>query len=279
MSALERIWLGWLVAMVVVAVSTPGGGMAGHRPVAFLVVVVGLAGLQFVIAWAATRWSVAGVRVLRALVACVGTPIAFCSLGWLLPAVHPEPYEYLWRSWDQALFGIDPTVAVQALLSPWLVEVLQWSYAAFYVVPVGAGLAVAKVSGGQAFDRAMTILVGCFLASYAGYLLFPTLAPIWILDHGGPVRGVWLAEEVHAAILTVEPNRHDGMPSGHTMLTVCSLILVWRWARRWLVPWLAIVVPLLAATICLRYHWTVDVLVGALVAWPAVRVCDLLYEP
>lgn len=279
MSGLERIWLAWLSAMAIVAVATPGGGTAGHRPVAFVGLLAALAAVQFAVAAAASRWSVARLRVLRAVVACAGTPIAFSSLGWLLPGVHPEPYEYRWRAFDQAVFGFDPTVALQALLSPWLVEFLQWVYAAFYVIPIGAALAVAKASGGAAFDRVVTILVGCFLASYAGYLLFPTLGPMWILDHGGPVRGVWLAEEVHAAINAAEANRWDCMPSGHTMLSLCSLIVVWRWARRWFLPLLLVVVPLIAATMCIRYHWTADVLAGALLAWPAVRSCDRLCAP
>jgi membrane-associated phospholipid phosphatase len=122
----------------------------------------------------------------------------------------------------------------------------------------------------------MTILVFCFLCSYLGYLLFPTLPPYRFLDHGGELQGLWLAGTLHGWIDAAEANRWDCFPSGHTMLSVVSLILVWRWARRAVLPIALLVALLIFSTMALRYHWSWDVLAGALLAWPAVRCCDWL---
>jgi membrane-associated phospholipid phosphatase len=62
------------------------------------------------------------------------------------------------------------------------------------------------------------------------------------------------------------------------MLSLTSVLVVWRWARRWLPVVLAIAVPLIASTVVLRYHWPVDVVAGALLCWPVARLCDGLLD-
>src|SRR5690606_13988283 len=79
-------------------------------------------------------------------------------------------------------------------------------------------------------------------------------------------RGLALAESVHGLLDTLEFNRFDCMPSGHTMLTLVTLALAWRYT-----PGLALVltplgVLLIAATVALRYHYVADVLAGAVLA-------------
>jgi membrane-associated phospholipid phosphatase len=275
-TTLERIWLAYAAIVIAVAVSADGGGAAGHRPFAFAALHLGLAGMQFAIAAAARRFTPARVRALRAVASCIGLPLTFSSYCFLLPAVHPEPYEYCWLACDRAVFGFDLSAAALASLPPALLAALQLIYASFYLLPIAAGLLVLRARGGAAFDRATTILVGCFLMSYLGYLLFPTLPPEVVLAAGGRVEGEGLAGEVHRWIGSAEANVWDCFPSGHTMLAVVSANVVWRWARSALAPVLAVALPLIASTVCLRYHWPADVAAGALCAWPAVRLVDWL---
>jgi membrane-associated phospholipid phosphatase len=275
-STLERVWFTWLAVTAVIALAFDGGGMASHRPYAFLLVNAAIAAAQVAVVAVARSGRPRLCRGLRAVVACIATPIAFSSLAWLLPAVHPEPYEILWHEVDRAVFGADPTVVMQAWLSPLLVEVLQCVYALFYFVPITAALLTLRYSGPVAFDRAVVILVGSFLLSYFGYLLFPTLPPYRCLDHGCELEGMWLAAALHRLLDVAEVNRWDCFPSGHTMLSLCSVVVVWRWARRWVFPVGAVVAVLIASTMFLRYHWSSDVLAGAALAWPSVRLFDAL---
>jgi membrane-associated phospholipid phosphatase len=62
------------------------------------------------------------------------------------------------------------------------------------------------------------------------------------------------------------------------MLSLTSVIVVWRWARAAVPLFLLVVVPLCASTVLLRYHWPIDVAVGALLAWPVARLFDLLLD-
>jgi membrane-associated phospholipid phosphatase len=280
-TTLERIWLAYAAVAIAVALGADGGGNAGHRPLLFAALHLLLASMQFAIAAAARRWPPAKVRVLRALASCAGLPVTFSSYCWLLPAVHPEPYEYRWLACDRALFGGDLSAAALEAMPPVLLTALQLVYASFYLLPIAAGLLVARARGAAAFDRAMAILVGCFLASYLGYLLFPTLPPEDALAAGGNVcshrvGADSVAGAVHRWIGAAEANRRDCFPSGHTMLALASAIVVWRWARAALASLLAVALPLIASTVCLRYHWPADVAAGALCAWPAVRTVDWL---
>lgn len=275
---LERVWLTYLGCVIAVALLAPGGGSPGHRPGAFLGLHGGLLLLHLLLGHWTARVGAQRARPARALAALVSLPLVFSSLAWLLPGVHPEPWEWTWLAWDRAVLGLDPTVALQGLLVPVFTELLQWCYAAFYFLPIGACLLAAGCRGGAAFDRAMTLVVFGFLLSYLGYLLFPTLPPYRFLDHGPPLQGVWLTTELNRLLYEAEANRWDCFPSGHTMLALCSVWLVVRWARRWLWLYVPVTALLVLSTLALRYHWLIDVLAGAALVWPAVWLGDRMLD-
>ncbi len=273
---IERVWLCYLVVIALVAALAPGGGAPGHVPGKLLATHAVLFVLVLAVRAIAVR-SPDRARVLRAVLACAGLPIAFSALCWLVPAVHPEPYEFLFARVDRALLGGD-VAAFGDGLPRWLVEVLQLTYAGFYGFCVAAALGAARGSGRVAFDRAMLLLVGGFLTSYALYLVVPTIGPKVVMAYGNELQGLWLAGPVRAAIDASESNPWDCFPSGHTMLALMSLLILWRWNRRWfwfvLLPALALV----ASTMLLRYHWFVDVAAGAVLVWPTARLLDHLAD-
>lgn len=204
------------------------------------------------------------LAVARAVVTTGGLLFVFSSLAWILPALHPEPYEWRWLAFDRALFGGDPTVAAQAWHAPLFVEVLQLCYAAFYFVPIVVIAAAWHRHGLAVFDRCLALVLFGFLTSYVGYLIWPTLPPSRYLWHTREIEGVWLARELHAALAAAELHRWNCFPSGHTMLSVLSLVLAWRHVRS--VFWILLVPAtlLVLSTVVLRYHYVTDVLAGLL---------------
>lgn len=274
---LERVWCGYLAAVLVVAATATDGNVApSSRLLHFVVhaaVLVAVLGVHRL----ARRRSEAALRVGRTALAIVGLPIVFSAMGWLLPAVHPEPYEFTWLQVDRAWFGGDVGALAGPWLSPWLVELLQLVYASFYMVPILAGIGALR-SGLPAFDRALLALVFGFLASYLGYLLVPTLGPKVVLAFPTTIEGLWATASVRAWIDRAEANPWDCFPSGHTMLTVTSLLVLWRWNRRWFVWLLLPSLLLIASTMLLRYHWAIDVLVGLAAAWPCLWLSDRLAD-
>ncbi len=256
----ERIWCAYLIVVVAIDVVF---GLLGHDP--------------------GPRWHAATHLVLLAVVLAIPRlvcderlPLAravftapallfvFSSLAWVLPALHPEPFEWRWIAADRALFGGDPSVAAQALLHPFVVEALQACYAVFYFVPIAVVIATWRRHGRAAFERCLFFVEFGFLISYQGYLLWPTLPPERFLVHELPIEGLWLASDLHAALATAELHRWNCFPSGHTMLSVMSLVLAWRFVRGVFWCLLPIVALLVVSTVALRYHYVVDVLAGLL---------------
>ncbi len=273
----ERFWIVYVVAVLAVSfgVTAPGrepAARTAHFGVHFaaLWIALGIARLA--------RRDHAAARWWRAGFAVAGLPMVFSAKCWLLPYVHPEPYEYIFASIDRALFGGDVAQLADAWMRPWVVEGLQVIYGVFYLVPVLAALGALRRSGPAAFDRAVAILVGAFLVSYLGYVLVPTLAPKVAVAFSRELDGLWLYGPVRAWIDGAESNPWDCFPSGHTMLTLVSLILMWRWHRPLFWWLLGPCVLLVASTMLLRYHWTTDVLAGALLVWPTVWLIDHLLD-
>lgn len=246
----------------------PGMFLLAHSPL--LVVVL----LSY---WLATHRSHDAVRWLRACIAIVGLPLTFSALCWLLPSVHPEPYEFIMLDLDRWMFG-DDLSRYSDNMPNWLVELLQWDYAAFYGICIVSPLLVAASSGRHAFDRAVLLIVGGFLSSYLGYLLVPTIAPKLVLEHPHELSGLWFTGSLRESIDALEANPWDCFPSGHTMLALTSLIVLWRWASFWFWLMLLPVAGLVLSTMLLRYHWGCDVIVGALWAFPCARLCDWLAD-
>lgn len=278
MSTLERIWVAYLVAVISVALLAGGGGGEGYLPWPFVALHAFLLLTQFGIAWLQPRCSVGAMRTARATMALIGLPVVFSALAWLLPHVHPEPFEYRWYALDLALFGDDAS----HLLAEWVPSAailpLQLAYSSFYLLPIVAALLVAHERSGAAYDRSVVILVGGFLISYLGYLVVPTLAPKVVFAELGIPGTEGLAGVLRASIDAAEANPWDCFPSGHTWLSITSGMVVARWARSWFWGFLPVVVAVVASTVILRYHWPIDVAVGALLAWPAMRCCDLLLD-
>jgi membrane-associated phospholipid phosphatase len=273
----ERIWLCYLAAVALVALVADGGGDARHDRSRFLALHGGIALVVGIALFQARRGGQSAARWWRVGLGVLGLPAVFSALCWLLPGVHPEPYEFAFAALDRQLFGRDPG-EFAAAWPPWLNEVLQLCYGSFYVLCIAAAIGAGLRSGIAAFDRAVLWLVGGFLASYLGYLLVPTLGPKVVLAFRAELAGVWLFDPVRAAIDLGEANPWDCFPSGHTMLTVISLMILWRWNRRWWCWLLLPAVLLIASTVLLRYHWTIDVVVGAALAWPVARGIDRLAD-
>ncbi len=278
MRTLSRIWIAYLCAVIFVAVTAGGGGQVGHEPGLFVTLHALLLLLQVLLLLRADTLGDGQLRMLQSVFAVLGCPATFSAMAWLLPAVHPEALEITWYQIDLRWFQQDLSVALLHGVPALVCDLLQVSYALFYLLPVASVLLVGRSAGAGGYDLALVVVVAAFLASYLGYLLWPTLGPHVILpaEHAPPRGdlGVWL----HARICEGEANPWDCFPSGHTWIALCCCWLVARHARRWLPVILGLALPLVFSTVALRYHWPVDVLAGAVLALPAAWSAEWLLE-
>lgn len=277
MTTTERLWIAYCAAVLAVALGAADGGESGVRRVPFVLVHVAIAVLQALPVRLARR-SEHRARIARAAIATVGLPVVFSSLCWLLPGVHATPWQLDWYRLDLALFGHDLTAPLRAALPDAVATLLQCVYASFYAVPFAGVLLSGAVRGSRAFDEALMLVVGGFLLSYLGYLWFPTLGPKDVLPtpmaFANPL-GEWLRVNIDAA----EANPWDCFPSGHTMMSLVGALVVRRRAPRAFLPMLVVALAIAFSTLALRYHWPVDVVAGAALAFAWVRVGERLLPP
>jgi membrane-associated phospholipid phosphatase len=119
-----------------------------------------------------------------------------------------------------------------------------------------------------------------FLLSYVGYFAVPARGPRFLLKHLQhlPLRGLWLFQGMQSTLDRLESINYDCFPSGHTELT----ILAW-WSSRMVGNrlfrlYFAYTPFLIFATVYLRYHYTVDVLAGAVLAVVLILLAPVLYQ-
>jgi membrane-associated phospholipid phosphatase len=204
----------------------------------------------------------------------------FKEMALLIPAVR------FWTA-DQALADVDyrfwranPTVWLERIQGPVLTEVLQIAYTLFIpAVLLVAYLLWRKREFGKFQYYGFLIALG-FLASYIGYLLVPARGPRFLLIHlqHMPLRGLWLFQDMQMTLDQLESAHFDCFPSGHTELTLLALWGSRLVSKRLFRAYLLYTPALIFATVYLRYHYSVDVLAGGVLAGGLIYLAPRLYR-
>ena len=131
-----------------------------------------------------------------------------------------------------------------------------------------------------AFRQYAFLIALGFLVSYLGYLAVPARGPRFLLSHlqHTELKGLWLYRILRLGLDRLESAHYDCFPSGHTELT----ILAW-WGSRQLgkpvfLTYFAYTWSIIFATVYLRYHYTIDVFAGAVVASSLIFAAPYLYR-
>jgi membrane-associated phospholipid phosphatase len=199
----------------------------------------------------------------------------------LIPFINPHDFDSLFIRIDRFIFlGHDPTVLIEKLTNPVLSEFLQLSYASFYFIPFTLALfAYLKRSRLDFHIIVSTILMGFYL-SYLGYYITPVIGPRYTLDHfqSFPLTGVYTFGFVRNLLTQVEGMMMDCCPSGHTLISLLTVLLARRYFRPFFLIssiWAFIVI---FSTVYLRYHYVVDLIAGAILGLLVYKVGPFLSE-
>lgn len=171
---------------------------------------------------------------------------------------------------DLRLFGVEPSLWARHLYQPVLTDVLAIVYGTYFAFPLATGLTLFALG-----DRARFRELGCALlvVMYTGfvlYCLFPAPPPREVLTYPLPLPSAFgLNDRVNLLLdgLNSVPSR-SSFPSLHCAMSTVALISALRArshgrAGRALVATITpLVFALYVATIYLRHHWAVDVVVG-----------------
>ena len=196
--------------------------------------------------------------------------VASCyrEMAILIPAIRHARADRTLADLDYAFWHANPTVWVEKLYSPLLTESLQIIYTLF--VPVVLLVpAVIWYKKRYADFRYLAFLLSLgFLVSYLGYLWMPARGPRFLLEHlqHRPLEGLWLFNIMQALLDRLESAHYDCFPSGHVELTVLACWSSRLISRRAFRVYFLYTLSIIFATVYLRYHYTVDLLAGVVVA-------------
>jgi len=193
----------------------------------------------------------------------------YLEQGRLIPLINPHDVDGLLITIDRfLLFGHDPTVLLERMIFPPVTELLQIVYASFYLLPFSLCVIVYCRDRAVTFHVvAATIMIG-FYVSYAGYYLTPAIGPRFTLEHlqRVPLTGLLSFDFIRSILDAAAGVVRDCCPSGHTMVSLLTVLLAARYEKRFLAPALVWTVLLMYSTMYLRYHYLVDLLAGIVLA-------------
>jgi membrane-associated phospholipid phosphatase len=208
--------------------------------------------------------------------------VSYCykEMGILIPSLGRPDADAALAGIDFAFWGANPTVWLERFNSPLLAETLEIVYAGFVpAVLLVAVLLWIKKRFREFRYYAFLIALG-FLLSYVGYFLVPARGPRFLLRHlqTHELQGLWLFHWLATTLDHIESAQWDCFPSGHTEMT----ILAW-WGSRAVSSTLfrvmfAYTLGVIFATVYLRYHYTVDVLAGAILAGVLILTAPKVYR-
>jgi membrane-associated phospholipid phosphatase len=217
--------------------------------------------------------------------------LIFKEIYLMVHPIHPTDHDQLLISIDHWMFGVNPTQWIGQYAHPLLTEILQIAYFSYYILFIILGVELYRRYAIQDFDKAVFIIVYGFYLSYIGYFALPGVGPRFTLHDFSLLEtdlpGLWLTplmrgiidagESIpHSHIDAVKLVQRDVFPSGHTQLTIIVMVLGFRYRTkaRWLLLGLGSL--LIVATVYLRYHYVVDLIAGALLAWFTLWTGDKL---
>ncbi len=208
--------------------------------------------------------------------------VASCykEMALFIPAIRHSDSDQWLADLDYRIWNAHPTVWLERVQTPGLTEFLQLVYTLFVpAVLLVAFLLWKKRYYAEFRYYAFLIAIG-FLVSYIGYLLVPARGPRFLLSHlqHAPLEGLWLFHAMQSTLDRLESAHYDCFPSGHTELTLLAF-----WGSRMVGNklfriYFAYTPFLIFATVYLRYHYTVDVLAGAIAAGALVVLAPVLYK-
>ena len=262
------------VYLLLLAVSVSAGAPSPQRTRIIVVLVASmLALLASALVLRMVRQPGLLIRWLRRFAVIPFVMVAYGYLGAIVPLATPAQMDLPLLQLDLLLFRVEPALAWESWNSLILIEWLSGWYSSYWLFVAAFPLAqvFCPVDARRAARFAVSILaITCI--GHLLYILVPGVGPVYALKDrfAGPLPG----GPIHALMMRVAQNgaQLDIFPSLHTAHMLFFALFCWREREsrvyrflRW--PVTIAAAHVIAATIVLRWHYLIDVVAGALLAY------------
>lgn len=239
-----------------------------------------LLGLLFILKLSSERRVMGGMgRFVHAFSPLLFIIVIYESLGDLIQYLQHDIDPTLIRI-DFLIFGVHPTIWIQRWIVPWFTDLMSLAYLSYYFIPVIFVLALYLKNRRTGLYESIFILTFGYYISFISYILFPAVGPRYAMDHlySVPLEGSLVTDLVRDVLNAIEHNKRDCMPSGHTQIVLMVLYLTHRYKRFLFYIFLPIICGLILSTVYLRYHYVIDLFVGAACAAGCLIIAPRLYK-
>lgn len=183
-------------------------------------------------------------------------------------------------AWDERLFGVQASVAIQPIISPALTAWMELAYT-FHIVniPIVACFIYLRRSRGRFREMMAGVLVVSFFG-LLGYLLVPAIGPVYTLrdQYTVPLSQPLAIVNRQIEFMDFARIKRDVFPSLHVGISFLVWLYAFRNSRRlfWILS--PFILSLWVSTVYLRYHYLVDVLAGLVLAPPCFLLANWLFK-
>lgn len=207
---------------------------------------------------------------------CLPTFLSYFELHFVLPALQPHLLDLQLHAIDDAIFGVSPSVWLDQFVTPATTEwfaIFYYSY--FYIAAAYLVSAVFVDKNALRIGELMAGATIVVFGTHLGYTLVPGMGPHATLAFEHPlVGGYWwklVASTVatSGAQLDIFPSLHTGFPSLFLFHAIRQ-----RRSTPFAIAWPVtafFVMNIIIATLFLRWHWGIDILVGFTLAFVGHR--------
>ena len=217
----------------------------------------------------------------------------FKEIYVLVRPINPNDIDLALIKIDFWVFGANPTQWVFRFANPLLTEFLQIIYSLYYLVIPAYGIEVYMKKRYSDFNYSVFILFTGFYLAYILYLIFPAVGPRFFLHNFYSIEaelpGFFLTdllrvflnfgESIPAGVTNPQDYvQRDAMPSLHAVAAILLAYLAKKLKLKSFYFYLPYCILMLIATVYLRYHYVVDLIAGALVAFITVLIGRLVYH-
>lgn len=212
----------------------------------------------------------ASITIFRDWYALVLLILIYLEHFTLIPLINPHDVDNLLIALDRFLFaGHDPTVLMERFTRPVFTEILQIVYTSYYFLPAILCFWLYVRRDKSVFHASASAFLIGFYVSYVGYYLFPAIGPRFTLQHlqNMPLEGLFSFHFLRNLLDQMGGVTRDCVPSGHTLISVLTVLLARRYLKPYAVTALIWMALLVISTVYLRYHYVVDVIAGIALAF------------
>jgi membrane-associated phospholipid phosphatase len=202
------------------------------------------------------------------------------EIAILIPAVRGAATDQWLADLDFSIWHANPTVWLERVQTPALTAFLQLAYTLYIPAVVLVPLLLWRKRRFADFRYCAFLISLGLLASYIGYILVPARGPRFLLDHFQhlPLQGGWVVDVMRTALDRLESVHYDCFPSGHVELTIIAWWSSRQISQRLSRVYLTYTPCIIFATVYLRYHYTVDLVAGALLAATLIAAGPMMYR-